>query len=102
MDGQIYAQHMTAAQPRAVGRAMVAAKSRDGRSHIADLRQSGSAKILFPRTHTPDLHAVLLNTAGGITGGDRFEYAAEAKAGAALTLSTQACERGYRAQPDAT
>lgn len=102
MDGQIYAQDITAAQPRAVGQAFVAAKQRDGRSRLADLRQSGSAKILFPQTHTPDLHAVLLNTAGGITGGDRFDYAAEAQDGAALTISTQACERGYKAQPDST
>lgn len=101
MDGQIHAQHMTAAQPRAVGQAMVSAKLRDGRSRLADLRQSGSAKILFPLTHTPDLHAVLLNTAGGITGGDRLEYSAEAQDGAALTVSTQACERGYKSQPDA-
>lgn len=81
---------------------MVAVKLGHGASRLADLRQSGSAKILFPRTHTPDLHAILLNTAGGITGGDRFKYAALAGDRASLTLSTQACERGYKAQPGST
>lgn len=60
---------------------------------------SGSLKCLFPRCNGPDLEAVLVNTAGGITGGDRFEIAAEAAADSALTLTTQAAERVYRAQP---
>ncbi|MEC3861008.1 urease accessory protein UreD [Mesobacterium sp. TK19101] len=62
---------------------------------------SGSLKLLFPRTSGGALQAVLLNTAGGITGGDRFEIAAEAEAGAHLTVTTQAAERIYRAQPGA-
>ncbi|MGI3168744.1 urease accessory protein UreD [Pseudooceanicola sp. C21-150M6] len=40
-----------------------------------------------------------MNTAGGVTGGDRFHISAEAEAGAALVLTTQAAERIYRAQP---
>jgi urease accessory protein len=39
---------------------------------------------------------VLLNTAGGITGGDRFAIEGEAGPGSALTLTTQAAERIYR------
>lgn len=38
-----------------------------------------------------------MNTAGGITGGDRFEIAAQAGPGATLTLTTQAAERVYAA-----
>jgi urease accessory protein len=45
---------------------------------------------------------VLLNTAGGVTGGDRFAYSAEAGPGAHLTLATQTAERAYRAQPGET
>jgi urease accessory protein len=41
---------------------------------------------------------VLINSAGGLTGGDRMAWAAEAEAGARLTLSTQACEKVYRAR----
>jgi urease accessory protein len=40
---------------------------------------------------------VLINTAGGLTGGDRLEWEAEVGDGAALTLTTQACEKVYRA-----
>lgn len=89
-------------QPRAIGAARLVAKAREGRSVIGGLRQSGSLKLLFPRTPSAALTGVLLNTAGGITGGDRFEIAAEAGAGTHLTLTTQAAERAYRAQPGET
>ncbi len=39
----------------------------------------------------------MLNTAGGITGGDRFDVRVTAEAGTSLTLTTQAAERAYRA-----
>ena len=70
-------------------------------SVLRDLSQSGSGKLLFPRHGTGALQAVWLNTAGGITGGDRFALSAEAETGAALSLTTQAAERIYRAQPGA-
>ena len=66
---------------------------------LKTLRQSGSLKALFPRHDGPDLQSVLINTAGGITGGDRFSINAHARAGARLTLTTQAAERAYRRQP---
>jgi urease accessory protein len=40
---------------------------------------------------------VTLNTAGGITGGDRFDLSLSAQADTTLTLTTQAAERAYRA-----
>ncbi|MGV6803585.1 MAG: urease accessory protein UreD [Ruegeria sp.] len=43
------------------------------------------------------MQAVLVNTAGGVTGGDRFDLSATARADAYLTLTTQAAERAYRA-----
>lgn len=63
------------------------------------MRQAGSSKFLFPRPAQGALEAVILNTAGGVTGGDRFTMTARAGEGTALTLTTQACERAYRAQP---
>jgi len=69
---------------------------------LKDLRQSGSLKALFPRTSGPDFQAVLVNTAGGITGGDTVEINACATADSHLTLTTQAAERAYRAQPGQT
>ncbi len=41
---------------------------------------------------------MLVNTAGGITGGDRFEIAASAADKARLTLTTQTAERAYAAR----
>ncbi len=40
-----------------------------------------------------------MNTAGGITGGDSFQISAKVAEGCNLTLTTQASERAYRAQP---
>ncbi len=65
------------------------------------LHMSGSMKALFPRPKDTGLDAVLLNTAGGITGGDKFDIQIGAQVGTTLTLTTQAAERIYRAQPGA-
>jgi urease accessory protein len=86
-------------QPRAEGHARVASKLRDGRSVLADLHERGSAKARLPRIHAAGLEAVLLNTAGGVTGGDRFLYEGTAGPGARLVLANQTAERAYRAQP---
>lgn len=88
-----------AAQPRARGEVRLSTKRRGALSVIDGLRQAGSLKALFPRTGETALTAVLLNTAGGITGGDRFTTDITAGADTRLTLTTQAAERAYRAQP---
>lgn len=86
-------------QPRAVGTGRVIVRAdAGGHTRIANLRQSGSLKLVFPQTHRPDAEAILVNTAGGITGGDRFELAADVGSNAKLTITTQAAERAYRAQ----
>lgn len=88
-------------QPRAVGDVSLSVKHADGQTRLATLRQSGSLKVLFPRNPGGDhCLAVLVNTAGGITGGDRFSLTAEAATGAALSFTTQAAERAYRAAAD--
>lgn len=86
-------------QPRARGRMEVVSKLRGDRSRIADLHQSGSYKALFPHGSSAALQSVVLNTAGGVTGGDRFHLTATAGAGSQHVLTTQAAERIYRAQP---
>jgi urease accessory protein len=82
---------------RARGAVMLSAERRDGASRLVELRQEGSLKALFPRPAGDGLEAVLLNTAGGLTGGDRMRVEARAGEGARLSLSTQAAERAYRA-----
>nr|WP_268821733.1 urease accessory protein UreD [Octadecabacter dasysiphoniae] len=71
-------------------------------SVIRDLHQAGSAKLVFPRSGDDGLHAVLVNTAGGITGGDQFNLTFEASADTKLTVTTQAAERAYGAQATET
>ena len=85
--------------PRAIGSLAVTAQAADGSSRLKDLYQNGCLKALFP--NQPDhLEAVLINTSGGITGGDHLSFNAKAEPQAQLTLTTQACERIYKAQPN--
>ena len=71
-------------------------------SALAALDQRSSAKIRLPRPHDDALHAVTVNTAGGLTGDDRIAWSARAGAGSHLVLSSAACEKVYRSHgPDA-
>ncbi|UWR82109.1 urease accessory protein UreD [Phaeobacter inhibens] len=90
------------APPRAVGDISVSTKRRGSASVLAGLRQVGSLKLLFPRTNGAALQGVIVNTAGGVTGGDQLDLNATACARTSLTLTTQAAERAYRAQPGET
>lgn len=81
---------------RARGEGRVVATVRDRRTVIAGLYQEGCAKIRLPNTHSDALQAVLMNTAGGLTGGDHVRWSADAGPGTRLVLTTPACERVYR------
>lgn len=70
--------------------------SGDGRTRLTDLYQAGSAKAMLPRSHAPHPEATLINTAGGLTGGDRFDWQVDLGPGARATLATQTAERVYR------
>lgn len=90
-------------QPRAIGAATLSVQpDNSGRTQIVDLRQSGSTKLAFPTSRRKDIEAILVNTAGGITGGDNLTLDVTVKSGASLTMTTQACERAYRAQQGET
>lgn len=78
---------------RVFGRAL--ARLEGGR--LRDLHQSGSAKVLIPRVFDRAPEVVFLNTAGGITGGDRLEYTLAVEGGACVG-TTQTAERAYRSQ----
>lgn len=83
---------------RARGRARIEVRSDGHRTRLTDLYQDGCAKLRLPRVYDGSgVEAVLLNTAGGLTGGDVVETEAVCGAGAQLTLTSQACERVYRA-----
>ena len=55
--------------------------------------QSGSAKIFLPKTYAQTIEAVLVNTAGGLTGGDEFGVRLGAEGDTHLTVSTQTAAR---------
>lgn len=81
---------------RAEGDGRVTTKSRDGLSVLDTLYQSGCGKIRVPRAYGNWLEAVLINTSGGLTGGDKMGWSAQAAAETRLVVTTQACERIYR------
>ena len=77
----------------------IAVRAEGGVTRLARLYQEGCGKIRLPRdARAEGLEAVLINSSGGLTGGDQMSWQAEVGAGARLTLSTQACERIYRAR----
>ena len=79
---------------RAQGVARVSVRADGRETRLERLYQEGCAKIRLPRdAEATGLEAVLINTAGGLTGGDRLAWRADAEAGPPLTLTTQACER---------
>jgi urease accessory protein len=81
---------------RAKGVARLATKSLDGRTRIDVFYQEGCGKIRIPESFDGSMEAVLINTSGGLTGGDRIGWEVNAGANTKVTVTTQACERIYR------
>lgn len=82
---------------RTRGHAACSFKQRDGKTVLDRLHQSGSFKVRMPRLdpgQPPE--AVLLNTAGGLTGGDVLSFEGGVDAGCDAVFTTQASERAYR------
>jgi urease accessory protein len=83
--------------PRAEGDAALSFKRRGEATAIDRLYQSGVLRLRLPRVEPGDPpEAVLLNTAGGITGGDRLTLSLRWGAGTSGAVSGQAAERIYR------
>ena len=72
-----------------------------------EIGESGGFRVRFPRASSPDeggspCEGVLINTGGGLTGGDRVSTEATLTPGARGVLTTQAAEKVYRSDgPDA-
>ena len=83
---------------RALGSArLVVAGSQDG-TRVVDMYQRTPLRLMFPGTRAGLVgEVVLVNSAGGIAGGDWLEVAVTALSGASLTVTSQAAERVYRA-----
>lgn len=72
-----------------------------GPGGLSDLYQEGSARIRFPAADDGVCEAVLINTAGGLTGGDRLDWSLTLGGGARGRVVTQACEKLYRSTGEA-
>lgn len=83
---------------RVSARAELSVLHLEGCSRLSRLYQEGAAKIRLPRTGGVALEAVLINTAGGLTGGDRLHWTVDIGKMASAMVTTQACEKVYRAE----
>ena len=87
----------TVEMQRSRGTAHAAFALRRGQVRLADLYQSGSAKLMLPRVAGPVPEAVFLNTSGGLTGGDRLAYRLDVGPQSRVLATTQTAERAYAA-----
>lgn len=87
-------QTIPAPLPRAHGLIRAGFGLRDGSTRLARLHQAGSGKAMLPPGDVCEL--VLLNTSGGLTGGDRMEITVTQDQGTRLVATTQTAERAYR------
>ncbi|WP_132271734.1 urease accessory protein UreD [Neorhizobium sp. JUb45] len=88
------------APQRARGEGRLVTKAFQGRTRLSEFYQEGCAKIRLPETFSPEMEAILINTSGGLTGGDRVGWKIVAGDGTAATITTQANEKIYKASAD--
>jgi urease accessory protein len=81
---------------RAEGQIGLDVASSHGRTRRAHVAEQGSLRVRFPGPLADDLTAVIVNTAGGIAGGDRFSLDVNVGEGARLAVTTAAAEKIYR------
>src|ERR1700709_107232 len=84
---------------RAVGELRVVGKRFGAETVLDELRQVGCLKARFPRRIVPGwMDVVMLNTGGGVAGGDRLDLAFGVGAGGQVTIAAQGAERVFRAR----
>jgi urease accessory protein len=82
---------------RAVGRIAFTVAAGPGGSRRGRVHEAGAVRVRFPNGNSlATLEAVIVNTAGGMTGGDHFDIDINVGAGARLTVTTAAAEKIYR------
>lgn len=83
---------------RVDARGCLAVRRAAGLTRIERLYQEGAAKIRMPEVGADPFEAILINTAGGLTGGDHIAWDIDAGPGTSVTVTTQACEKLYRSR----
>lgn len=87
---------------RATGTIALSVAAHEGRTRRTKVHEAGSLRVRFPNVTTDALEAVIVNTGGGMTGGDRFTVDIKVGEGAHLIAGTTAAEKIYRSTgPDA-
>ena len=83
---------------RADGSARITVGSREAGNHIVDIVERSPVRVMLPRIGGAAVkEAVLINTGGGIAGGDRLETSVTATDKSSIVVTTQAAEKVYRA-----
>ena len=78
------------------GRVVVSGSERG--TCVTDVFQRSPIRIMFPRVGAGSVEeAVLINTAGGVAGGDWLECSVTALSNASIAVTSQAAEKVYRA-----
>ena len=79
------------------GVAEIVFSNRSGSTGLEDLYQQAPLRALFPRPRIDDVvEAVVVNTSGGLVGGDRLDVRISLRRGARALVTTQAAEKVYR------
>jgi urease accessory protein len=95
-------ERATFAANRADGRVAVTLAATSLGARRITAREDGSLRVRFPGACAGPPEAILVNTAGGIAGGDRFAVDLALHADAQLVVTTAAAEKIYRSLgPDA-
>lgn len=81
---------------RAFGSLSLAVKLVAGKTRRAQIHEAGSLRVRCPGAPAEELEAVLINTAGGVAGGDRFTLDIAAGEDTQLVVTTAAAEKVYR------
>lgn len=82
---------------RARGGAMLRLRAVDGSTRIADLNQQSPLRLLFPAPEPGEwLTAAMVNTAGGLAGGDALRFDLTLGTQARASISAAAAEKIYR------
>lgn len=83
---------------RAVGVARLSAARIAGETVALDIDEEGPLRLRFPRVKAEGAcEAVIVNTGGGVAGGDSLTFDVAANDGARVAITSQASEKIYRA-----
>lgn len=82
---------------RSAGRIALTVAAERGATRRRTVYEDGPLRVRFPNSRAGALEAVIVNTAGGIAGGDSHRIDIAAADGASLVVTTTAAEKVYRA-----